>query len=150
MTKLLDARVLGQLNTTDVRSVSIAVSHRSEAVLRRAENLAKEDQQLVELSLRAQLSHRRIGALMELPPGTVARRLRRIGMLLHDPLIVRLLDGPCPLERTDRQIALGHFLRRQPLRELAMIHRQSVSQISKRLQFVRGWFRGASVRRNAE
>src|ERR1700761_8713901 len=145
MTKLLDGNRLTEVDAKNARSQGQIVSHVSEVMLRRASHLAKDDRMMVELRLRGQLSHRRIAKLMELPAGTVARRLKRLGSLLHDPLIVRLLDGPCPLERTDRQIAIGYFLHRRPLRELAVIHRQPLPQISKRLQFVRGWFRGATL-----
>lgn len=150
MFKLLDGQKLDREATAHSRATAGAIKVDSETVLRRASHLVNPDRMIVELFIRGQCSHRRIGTLLEMPHGTVTRRLRRIGQLLHDPMIVRLLDGPCPLERTDRQIAVGYFLHRRSLRDLAMMHQLSPTHVSQRVQFVRGWFRGASTKNNAE
>jgi len=150
MFKLLDGQCLDQTAVKDARSTAGAISATNQILLRRADQLSQSDRLLVELYVGCQWTHRRIGERLDIPYSTVARRLRRIGKLLHDPLIIRLIDGPCPLDRADRQIAVGYFLHRRSLRDLAMMHDLSVPAVSRRLQFVRGWFRGATVRKNAE
>lgn len=150
MIKLLDGQVLEQLAKSDLRSEARTVSGQSEALLRRAAQLEREDRLLVEMSLRCHLSQRRVATLVGRPHGTIARRLKRLTTRLKDPLVVRLLDGPCPLDRADRDIAIGYFLNRRSLRELSVAYRLPVPQVSRKIHFVRGWFRGITLRTIAE
>jgi hypothetical protein len=145
MIKLLDNQTLDRHASPAVQSPRTSTS---DALLRRAAHLTRDDQMLIELSVRSGLTYRRIGQLLEIPSGTISRRLHRLGSLLHDPLIVRLLDGPCPLDRDDRQIAIGYFLRRESLRDLSLVHRLPPAQIARKIQFVKGWFRGATLSRD--
>ena len=145
MIKLLDNQTTDRLATA---AVPAPRSSTSDTLLRRASHLTRDDQMLIELSVRSGLSYRRISELLEIPSGTISRRLHRLGSLLHDPLIARLIDGPCPLERIDRQIAIGYFLRRESLRDLSLVHRLPPAQIARKIQFVRGWFRGATLSRD--
>jgi len=147
MMKLLDNQRLDQQAVSDLRERAGTIAAQGDALLRRADHLPREDRLLIELSLRSQLSQRKLAALVGVPHGTVARRLKKLATRLRDPLVVRLLDGPCPLERTDRELAIGYFVQRRPLRELSQQHHLTTTQVSRRLQFVRGWFRGATMRR---
>src|SRR5437867_10566638 len=107
MIKLLDGQQLDQQAVADLRTRSYVVASQSEVLLQRAAYLPREDQLLIELAVRFQYSQRKVAALVGVPHGTVARRLKRLGTLLRDPLVARLLDGPWPLEPTDREIATG-------------------------------------------
>jgi len=150
MIKLLDGQTLEQLAVSDLRTEARTVSGQAEVLLRRAAHLQREDRLLVEVTLRCHLSQRQLAVLVGKSHGTIARRLKRLTTLLKDPLVVRLLEGPCPLDRADREIAIGYFLHRRSLRDLAQSHQLSVPQISRKLHFVRGWFRGITLRTIAE
>jgi len=119
------------------------------ALLRRAQFLAPRDRLLVEMAFEKQLSHRQIGQLMSIPAGTVTRRLQRICRRLRDPMIVLLMDECCPLPPDQRDLALEHFLNRCPATELSRLHQVPRWEINRRLDYVRGWYRGISHRRLA-
>ncbi len=150
MIRLLDGRTLEQQAVSNLRARSQVLAGQGDVLLLRAAHLQREDRLIVELSLRGQLSQRRLAELVGKPHGTIARRLKRLTTLLRDPLIVGLLEGPCPLERADREIAIGYFLHRRSLRDLACAYGVSAPQVSRTLHFVRGWFRGATLRTLAE
>ncbi len=150
MIKLLDGQTLEKQAVSTLRPRSVEIAGQGDVLLQRAVHLQREDRLIVELSLRGQLSQRRLAELVGKPHGTIARRLKRLTTLLRDPLIVGLLEGPCPLERADREIAIGYFLHRRSLRDLATTHGVSAPRISRTLHFVRGWFRGATLRALAE
>ena len=112
--------------------------------------LGRDDQILLELSIRGGASHRQIGRLLNRSPGSVSRRLRRLGRRLHDPLVLALLHPACPLEGDYRQIGVERFLCGTPMPELAAKHQVSSARLRSILLFIRGWHRvsrGAKERR---
>jgi hypothetical protein len=106
--------------------------------------LARDDQVLVELSLKAGASHRQIGRLLKRSPGSVSRQLRRIGRRLHDPLVLALLHPSCPLDAEHRQIGVERFLRGVSMPELAARHQLPIARLRTTLLLIQGWHRGAT------
>jgi len=144
MIKLLDNHYHDEHTARSAWAQGRLDADRAELLLRRSEHLAADDRLLIELAIGRQYSHRRIASIVNAPYGTVGRRIKKLITLLADPLVGHLLEGPCPLDRTDRQVAIDYFVHRKPLRELSARYGLSILYISQRLQFVRGWFRGAA------
>jgi DNA-directed RNA polymerase specialized sigma24 family protein len=141
---LLDPHILErQLN---VRATA-SMSGEQRAILRRAELLAPRDRLLVRLSLHNGVSRRQLGEVLNLRPGTVTRRLQRLGARLNDPLVVALLREDCPLAPEYRQLGVEHFLQGRPMRDLAEAHRMSLSEVRRIITYLRGWHRGMSAAR---
>jgi hypothetical protein len=107
--------------------------------------LAPDDRRLLDLALKYRVPHRQIGSALNLPAGTVTRRLKRLLARLHDPLVNALADPNCPLSQEYRQLGLEHFLQGQPTARLADLHQMSPLQVRRILEFVRGWHRGFSA-----
>lgn len=141
--RLIDPQRLSEQAVQHVQEAAKDRAAAIDVILRRAEHLPEPDQLLLELSLRMGYTQRRIARQLGKPAGTISRRLKALGKLLHDPMIIRLLDGPCPLDPNDRQIAVECLLCKHPLREVAQLHQISLAQVHRRLAFVKGWFRGA-------
>jgi hypothetical protein len=106
--------------------------------------LARDDQVLVELSLKAGASHRQIARLLKRSPGSVSRQLSRIGRRLHDPLVLALLHPNCPLEPEHRQIGVERFLCGMSMPELAERHQLTLARLRTTLLLIQGWHRGAT------
>jgi DNA-directed RNA polymerase specialized sigma24 family protein len=141
---LLDPHILErQLN---VRATA-AMSGEQRAILRRAELLAPQDRLLVRLSLHNGVSRRQLGEVLNLKPGSVTRRLQRLGARLNDPLVVALLREDCPLAPEYRQLGVEHFLQGRHMRDLAESHRMSLSEVRRIITYLRGWHRGISASR---
>jgi hypothetical protein len=104
--------------------------------------LGRDDQILLELSLRGGASHRQIGRLLNRSPGSVSRRLHRLGRRLHDPVVVALLHPSCPLEPEYRQLGVERFLCGTAMQELAGKHQLSCVRVRSILLLIRGWHRG--------
>ena len=138
-----------QLDQTDgvpTRQVVAVRDHAADVLIRRAAHLDEADRLLITTAVATRLSQRRLAELFHQPLGTISRRIKRIGKLLTEPHIAQLLDGPCHLEPTDRQIAIGYFLRRQSLKQLARKHQMTPRQVSQRIEFFKGWMKGANGR----
>ena len=114
---------------------------------RRATYLPPAEQALLNMALEGVASRRQMGALMGIPAGTVTRRVRRLAMRLYDPLVVALLEHPGGLRPEYRQLGIEFFLQRRSAEELADLHRLSIVEVRRMIEFIRGWFRGRSERR---
>ena len=136
--QLCDNRVLERGTQRRIESDELIAAKQ---VLARAALLPEKDRLLVELALR-RVTHRRIGELMKLPPGTVTRRIQRLSKRLHDPLVIALLDERCPLEPDVRQLGVERFLIGMTEREVSARHEIKRDQVKRRLEYIQGWFRG--------
>ena len=111
-------------------------------LLGRRKLLGDEEKLLLELSLQRRMSHRQIGRVLDLPFGTVSRRLRRIRAKLSDPMAAALADPGCRLGASYREMAVDHFFRGVASRTLAARLGLSPGIVRQRLQYVRGWVKG--------
>ena len=109
--------------------------------------LEPQDRLLVELVFSGSVSRRRAGELLKMEPGTVSRKLRRIGARLHDPIVRELLEPHCNLAADYRQIGVEHFLTGLSSQELARKHGMRAAEVRKMIEYVRGWHRGVCIRR---
>ncbi len=137
--QVCENRVLERATRLRVESQDLEAA---KAVLGRAALLPAGDRLLVELAMR-RVTHRRIGELLKLPPGTVTRRIQRLSKRLHDPVVVALLDPRCPLEPDIRQLGVERLLIRMTEAELAGKHELRREEVKKRLQYINGWHRGS-------
>ena len=136
--QLCDNRVLERGTQRRIESDDLIAAKK---VLARAALLPEKDRLLVELALR-RVTHRRIGELMKLPPGTVTRRIQRLSKRLHDPIVIALLDERCPLEPDVRQLGVERFLIGMTEREVSARHEIKRDQLKRRLEYIQGWVRG--------
>ena len=111
------------------------------AVLQRAALLPPEDRLLIELVHR-NATRRQIADILKIPPGTVCRRIQRLGSRLHNPIVIALLDPRCPLEPHIRQIGVERLLLDMKMSELARKHDRHQSEIHRVLEFIQGWHLG--------
>lgn len=116
------------------------------ALLKRLDLLPDSDRAMVALALEGRVSRREIAQLLGLPPGTVSRRLRRLGNALHDPIVVALVERPIGLPAEYRQLGIEHFLLGFSTRRLADLHQMTRHEVRKALEHIRGWFRGVTGR----
>ena len=114
------------------------------AVLKRAELLDPDDRLLVRLAVHNGVSRRQLAQIVNQQPGSVTRRLQRLGARLNDPLVVALIDGRCPLPPEYRQLGVEHFLQGRTMRQLADAHRMTLSEVRRVIAYLRGWHRGVS------
>jgi len=128
---------------TRVRSADRELAD-GEALWKRIELLTRDDQILLELSIRGGASNRQIGRLLNRSPGSVSRRLQRLGRRLHDPLVLALLQPNCPLEAEFRQIGVERFLCGTPMPVLAQKHQLTRAKVRAILLLIKGWHRGHS------
>ena len=139
---LLDPTILErQLHVRAPRSLSDG----QRAVLKRADLLDPDDRLLVRLALHNGVSRRQLAQMFKQQPGSVTRRLQRLGARLNDPLVVTLLDGQCPLAPEYRQLGIEHFLQGRSMRQLADAHRMTLSEVRRVVAYLRGWHRGISA-----
>src|SRR5207247_1087341 len=112
-----------------------------QAMLQRAALLPPHDRLLIEL-LQRNASRRQIADILKVPPGTVCRRIQRLGRRLHDPIVIALLDANCPLEPHIRQIGVERLLLALSIRQLAAKHDRHHSEIKRLLEYIDGWHKG--------
>jgi DNA-directed RNA polymerase specialized sigma24 family protein len=141
--KLLDQVTLDQIPSRPTKELALVREEQAEPLLRRARHLLPEDHLLVVAAMELRLPVRRIAGLLNKPAATVCRRLRRLGQLLTDPFLVPILDGAVALEPENRAILIGYFLHGRTLKQLAAAHDLSVTQIARRVEYFKGWIRGA-------
>lgn len=108
-------------------------------VLRRAALLPEPDRAIVHMSLKTGASRHVIGRALGLNPGTITRRLQRIGARLHDPIVLALLDPACPLIGEYRQVGVEHFLQGLSTHAIAQKHRISHDRARRMLFAIRLW-----------
>ena len=116
-----------------------------EAALARAALLPQNDRILVELALRGRCTRRQIGEMLNLPPGTVTRRLQRLSSRLYDPLVIALLDRHCLLDPNHRQIGVEHFLLGLRVTQLSRQHAMPAGEVRSIITYLRGWHRGLAA-----
>jgi Sigma-70, region 4 len=115
-------------------------------LFRRARALGEKDRLIIELAFKNQMTVRQIGQILEMPAGTISRRVNRICARLRDPMVVALLEGDCGLASQMKRIAIEHFVRGKRVDELAKEHQIKPGQVRGVLSFVRGWYRGVCGR----
>lgn len=141
------------INTAEQREIEAGerisrVDDETPAKLRqRIELLLPDDRLLVELIMGGTISRRQAAQLMKLGTGTVTRRMQRIGARLHDPIVRHLMEPKCPLPPDYRQIGVEHFLAGLSSKKLAAKHGITSGEVSRMIEYVRGWHRGLSQRR---
>ena len=143
--QLYDNRVLERGTQRRIESDDLIAA---KSVLARASLLPERDRLLVELALR-RVTHRRIGELMKLPPGTVTRRIQRLSKRLHDPIVIARLDERCSLDPDLRQLGVERLLIGMSGREISAKHEIKRDQIKRRLEYIHGWFRGLRTGRGS-
>ena len=121
----------------------------AEELWERISLLHPADRILLELYFRARASYRQIGRIVNRPPGSVNRAIRRLGRRLHDPLVLTLLHPDCPLDPVYRQIGVEHFLSGLPVPQLARQHDLPAARVRRIVHFVRSWHRGLAARGGA-
>ncbi|MGH7215212.1 MAG: hypothetical protein ACREIT_10660 [Tepidisphaeraceae bacterium] len=137
---LVDNLVLDKKNSH--KRYFVGLSEQQKEVLLRAQLLEREDRLLVDLAVRGRRSHYQIARLIGIDRGNVTRRLRRLSIRLHDPLVVALIDQDCPLRAELRLLALEHYLGGKTIRHLADRHEMTLNEVKRALEYVRGWHRG--------
>src|SRR4051812_1823087 len=105
----------------------------------RMELLEHDDQILLDLALNTSATQRRIAEMLGVEPGTVSRRLQRIGQRVNDPIVTRLLDPHCPLGPDYRQIGVEHFLAGRSIATIAQRLGRSRDSVRQTLASVRMW-----------
>lgn len=100
--------------------------------------LEEDDRTLVELA-RAGVPHRRIAKALGLEPGTVTRRLKRLGQRIHSPIVARLLDPKCPLGPDYRQVGVEFYLTGRTISQIAARLARSRPSVRQTLDTVRAW-----------
>ena len=106
---------------------------------RRAKFLDPQDQKLLELTLPGRLSRREVGLLLGITHGSVTRRIHRIMKLLHDPMVVALIEDGQFLPELHREVGLAHFLWRWPVGRIEQKFEIGRYRIKRMLEHVRGW-----------
>lgn len=115
-----------------------------EILLRRAGYLDAADENLVRLAIEGKHSYRQMARVMRLAsPGGTHRRVRLLMRRLLEPVVAALLDFPGELSAEYREIGIRHFLRRQPVREIAAELGRDVREIYQVNAYLRGWCKGA-------
>jgi DNA-directed RNA polymerase specialized sigma24 family protein len=106
---------------------------------RRVQFLDEPDRKLLEFTLIGRLSRAEAAMLLRMSRGSVSRRLRRIMQLLHDPLIVALIEQGHLLPETYRDVGLAYFLRQWSIARIARELASTPYQVKRALTYVRGW-----------
>ena len=134
------------LDRIEVRPKPDLWNARSE-LLERAVYLLPDDRRLIELVVKNHLTQRQLAQILNIPAGTVCRRVRKVINRLCDPLAVSLLAPGNPLPAEHRQLAIEHWLQGQSRTQLAEKHQMTMSDVHRMLEFVRGWHRAATTMR---
>ena len=144
MPRLYEADVLERVAHRSHRTAQLRADRQAQldVLLRRARHLDPAEQHLASLAWAKGATARELGQMMGLNHGSVVRRLQRIKRRLTDPLIVAVLEAGMPLAGVDREIALSHCLRREPLNVVARRLNLPRAVVKKRLDYVRGWVSG--------
>lgn len=115
--------------------------------LRHAHYLPDDDRLLLDLFYRRRLTKQDIARLLSQSTGTISRRLNRLTIRLHDPLVLALIESPdAKLSPLHRSIGIQYFLCRTPMSTLVRKHAMSPQQVRQVLAFLQGWHRGSKDR----
>ena len=126
--------MLDELETRGFERISIAPG-----VEKRILFLDLADQKLLQLTLKGTLTKRDVGMLMGIAPGTVSRRIRRLMVRLHDPMVAALVESGELLPELHREVGLAFFLRRWTIARIARDYEISRHEVGLMLQYIRGW-----------
>jgi transposase-like protein len=127
---------LSTLDPVELEQIGHRLPH---SVRKRLAHLLPADRALVEMVLVRQMPRSQIAQLLHCPAGTVSRRVQRLAVRLHSPLVADLLDEDCPLSPSTRQIAIDHFLNGMSRSTVARRRGLSRESVARTLDFVRGW-----------
>lgn len=111
------------------------------AVLRRATHLDGGDETLVRLAIEGNHSYRALARMCRATPGATYRRVQRLLRRLTDPAAAALVEASAGLSALQREIGIRHFVRRQPVSEIARelgMNRREIHRVSA---YVRGWMK---------
>lgn len=97
---------------------------------------------MVELVMRANLSLRKVGELLDVDPGTVSRRYARVVRRMVDPLVGLLADDHCELPPAYRAVGIDRLLGQLPISHIAQRHGLMNQEVREILGYLRGWHRG--------
>ena len=112
----------------------------------RIDLLLPNDRILIELVLSGAVTRARAAELLGVPAGTVSRRVKRVSERLYNPIVGALMEPRCPLSPDYRQVGVEHFLTGLTLGALAAKHGIGPREVRRRIEFVRGWYRGLVAR----
>ena len=112
------------------------------ALRQRIGMLSDQDRALIELVHLGQVSQRGAARLLNIEPGTVCRRIRRILRRLADPLVRALIDATPPdLDPVDGRIGLAWHLHDRTLADIAAENHLTRYEVRARLAALRGWLK---------
>jgi hypothetical protein len=117
-------------------------AQRQRLLLDRARFLLPEDRDLVEASAEQGLTVRELATQTSRSAGQIARRLVSLQRRLTDPRVVTLLHAAETLSSEDREVALGFFVRKQRVADIALSVDLTPAVVRQRLHFIRGWLQG--------
>jgi|GEM_PF-5165454 len=112
------------------------------ALLDRAALLTDADRLLLEMLFVDSLPTRRIGRLLNVPPGTVSRRARRLLRRIYSPFVTALVDSGSQLTPAERKIAAQIYIARRGVLAVAASVGVSRNEVQRATAFVFGWYRG--------
>ncbi len=140
----IDPNALSALGAagTATRDLATRRTCHEQALLRRATHLDDGERRLFEAHIIRGLTVRQLAGLLDIHAGSVARRIRSIQRRLVDPNVAAVVDAGGALSLIDRQIAIGHLLRRRPVASIAADVRKTPPIVRQRLQYIRGWLKG--------
>ena len=111
-----------------------------EILLRRAAYMDAADENLVRLAIDGKHSYRQMTRVMRLASaGGTHRRVRLLIRRLREPVVAALLDFPGDLPADYREIGIRHFLRRQPVRDIAAAMDRPMADVYRVNAYLRGW-----------
>jgi DNA-directed RNA polymerase specialized sigma24 family protein len=142
---LRDNFVIDRNHSANGRVAASAGSSHVDSLLRRAAMLPPRDRMLVELALRNNASLRQLARTLDMAPGCVSRRLRRLLTRLNEPIVAALSEPRTALPDEYRQLGLEHFLCGLTVRQLADLHQMNLRQVQRMIHHLRGWHRGLST-----
>ena len=109
-------------------------------LLRRAAYMDAADENLVRLAIDGKHSYRQMTRVMRLASaGGTHRRVRLLIRRLREPVVAALLDFPGNLPADYREIGIRHFLRRQPVRDIAAEMDRAMTDVYRVNAYLRGW-----------
>jgi hypothetical protein len=120
-----------------------------ETMLRRAAHLAVADETLVRLAVEGKHSFRDMARMYRATPGATYRRVKSLLKRLGEPVAAALVDWPGDLPAQYREIGIRHFLRRQPVREMAAELGVTALDVYRANAYVRGWVRAMQRKRDS-
>jgi hypothetical protein len=142
----IDPHRLDQL-TTHARDAFGLQPDVSDRFHQRYRLLSPQDKLLIDMAMKYRLSRREMGLVLNIAPGAVSRRLRRVLNRLNDPLVVALIDPTCTLDPEHRQVGIEYFLHRRNVQTISRTQQRSRHEVRAMIEYVRGWHRGISSRR---